>query len=223
MPLVERCGPGVILGTSVYGGFVMKASYFWRRMPRVFMLATGLVLIFSLGAVAFANGNSNGTVFYGCLNTFTGALLKVNTKAPPKCGWGEQNVTWNQTGVQGQQGPEGKSAYQVWLDAGNQGTEQDFFDSLKGADGTNGVSGREVQREPYSIAPGDELTLSVQCTGDKKPLSGGVNAARDVLVFRSQPTATGWEATILNENDPLAEPGTTRNGNIYVICASVSN
>lgn len=28
-------------------------------------------------------------------------------------------------------GPEGDSAYQVWLDQGNSGTEQDFFDSLK--------------------------------------------------------------------------------------------
>jgi hypothetical protein len=29
----------------------------------------------------------------------------------------------------------GKSAYQVWLDAGNIGTQQDFLDSLKGAVG----------------------------------------------------------------------------------------
>ena len=35
-------------------------------------------------------------------------------------------------------GPEGDSAYQVWLDAGNTGSVQDFLDSLKGADGTVG-------------------------------------------------------------------------------------
>jgi hypothetical protein len=28
----------------------------------------------------------------------------------------------------------GKSAYQIWLDNGNEGTEQDFLDSLKGND-----------------------------------------------------------------------------------------
>ncbi|HOV69406.1 MAG TPA: hypothetical protein PLZ84_03680, partial [Clostridia bacterium] len=33
-------------------------------------------------------------------------------------------------GVQGEQGPPGKSAYEVWLDAGNTGTETDFFNSL---------------------------------------------------------------------------------------------
>lgn len=43
------------------------------------------------------------------------------------------------TGVKAE-GGSGKSAYQVWLDAGNTGTEQDFLDSLKGADGNNGVS-----------------------------------------------------------------------------------
>lgn len=37
----------------------------------------------------------------------------------------------NGTGVEGK---EGKSAYEVWLGQGNSGTEQDFLDSLKGAD-----------------------------------------------------------------------------------------
>jgi len=52
-----------------------------------------------------------------------------------------QNGNWfvdgNDTGIQaeGQPGQEGKSAYQIWLDAGNTGTEQDFLDSLQGTDG----------------------------------------------------------------------------------------
>ena len=29
-------------------------------------------------------------------------------------------------------GTDGKSAYQTWLDLGNEGTEQDFIDSLGG-------------------------------------------------------------------------------------------
>lgn len=32
-------------------------------------------------------------------------------------------------------GDTGKSAYQIWLDEGNEGTEQDFLDSLEGVDG----------------------------------------------------------------------------------------
>lgn len=35
-------------------------------------------------------------------------------------------------------GPEGKSAYQVWLEAGNKGTEQEFLKSLEGTEGSPG-------------------------------------------------------------------------------------
>ena len=45
-------------------------------------------------------------------------------------------------GIDGQDGADGKSAYQIWLDEGNVGTEQDFLDSLKGADGRNGIDGK---------------------------------------------------------------------------------
>lgn len=42
---------------------------------------------------------------------------------------------------QGQKGDQGDSAYQVWLKAGHQGTEQDFFNFLKGATGERGFRG----------------------------------------------------------------------------------
>ena len=47
-----------------------------------------------------------------------------------------------QDGINGQDGADGKSAYEIWLDEGNQGTEQDFLDSLKGVDGQDGIDGR---------------------------------------------------------------------------------
>ena len=47
-----------------------------------------------------------------------------------------------QNGTDGLNGTDGKSAYQIWLDEGNIGTEQDFLDSLKGADGRNGIDGK---------------------------------------------------------------------------------
>ena len=37
----------------------------------------------------------------------------------------------------------GKSAYEVWLDQGNTGTEQDFLDSLRGEDGKDGADGKD--------------------------------------------------------------------------------
>ena len=44
-------------------------------------------------------------------------------------------------GDPGDPGADGDSAYQVWLDEGNTGTEQEFLDSLKGTDGTPGADG----------------------------------------------------------------------------------
>lgn len=38
-------------------------------------------------------------------------------------------------------GADGKSAYQIWLDAGNTGTEADFLASLKGEKGEKGATG----------------------------------------------------------------------------------
>ena len=34
-------------------------------------------------------------------------------------------------GIQGPQGPAGKSAYDIWKEAGNQGSKEDFLNSLK--------------------------------------------------------------------------------------------
>jgi hypothetical protein len=41
----------------------------------------------------------------------------------------------------GEDGDDGDSAYQIWLNLGNVGTEQDFIDSLAGEDGDDGVDG----------------------------------------------------------------------------------
>lgn len=51
-----------------------------------------------------------------------------------------QNVG-NIQGPAGQDGAEGKSAYQVWLDAGNTGTEAEYLASLKGEKGDTGPRG----------------------------------------------------------------------------------
>jgi hypothetical protein len=47
------------------------------------------------------------------------------------------------SGVDGADGTAGASAYQLWLDLGNSGTEADFIASLAGAAGSDGVDGSE--------------------------------------------------------------------------------
>jgi hypothetical protein len=44
----------------------------------------------------------------------------------------------NKAGGQGEKGDDGKSAYEIWLEQGNEGSEQDFLDSLKGDQGEKG-------------------------------------------------------------------------------------
>ena len=51
-------------------------------------------------------------------------------------------------GVKGERGDEGKSAYEVWLDQGNTGTEQDFLDSLQGEQGPQGIQGPQGEQGP---------------------------------------------------------------------------
>lgn len=41
----------------------------------------------------------------------------------------------------------GKSAYEIWLEQGNTGTEQDFLDSLNGKDGYTPVKGTDYFTE----------------------------------------------------------------------------
>jgi len=53
-------------------------------------------------------------------------------------------------------GVQGLSAYETWLSLGNTGTEQDFIDSLKGADGAQGPQGEQgVQGETGPQGPAD--------------------------------------------------------------------
>ena len=46
-------------------------------------------------------------------------------------------------GKDGYQGSDGKSAYQIWLDAGNTGSEEEYLASLKGKDGQDGQPGKD--------------------------------------------------------------------------------
>ena len=50
-------------------------------------------------------------------------------------------------------GPAGKSTYELWLELGNEGTIQDFIDSLVGPQGDPGDSAYEVWRDQYMHDP----------------------------------------------------------------------
>ncbi len=58
----------------------------------------------------------------------------------------------------GGQGKDGKSAYQIWLENGNTGTEKDFLNSLKGEQGLQGNNGKDGISVTHSW---DDTTLIV--------------------------------------------------------------
>src|SRR5690625_7512372 len=55
-------------------------------------------------------------------------------------------------------GPEGASAYEVWLAEGNTGSEQDFLDSIKGAAGPAGTQGPQGPQGATGPAGADGAT-----------------------------------------------------------------
>ena len=69
-------------------------------------------------------------------------------------------------GTDGTDGTDGDSAYQVWLDEGNSGSEQDFLDSLKGGTGDDGKSfSAEIDRPiVYKTSAGGTLTANNNAT-----------------------------------------------------------
>ena len=86
---------------------------------------------------------SNGSSF--AISPTFDYFLPANTKFAFRCvlggNGGSQTIINATFATAGAIGPEGDSAYQVWLSQGNSGTEQDFLDSLKGNQGDPGNNG----------------------------------------------------------------------------------
>jgi hypothetical protein len=61
-------------------------------------------------------------------------------------------------GQSGVDGTNGLSAYEIWLDLGNTGTEQDFIDSLTGPEGPQGTQG--PQGDPGTTSGGSSISNS---------------------------------------------------------------
>lgn len=124
----------------------MRDSWRFRlpRAPKMAIIGTSMLVVgLMAGLLGGAALAATDTKFYGCLNEFTGALLKVNTKAAPKCGWGERNVEWNQQGVPGPVGPQGDTGPEGPKgDTGPQGPKGDMGpQGPKGEPGPPGPKG----------------------------------------------------------------------------------
>jgi hypothetical protein len=74
----------------------------------IFSAGIAAVLVGSAGTALAVSGSSASPVFSGCISGTNRALVNVHKAATVKCGKGETEISWNQTGPQGPQGPPGK-------------------------------------------------------------------------------------------------------------------
>ena len=138
--------------------------------------------------------------------------------------------------VTGPQGPVGKSAYQVWLDQGNEGTELDFLDSLQGTNGLNGEIGPAGATGPKGDTGETGATGATGAAGTARPVafftgaqwnpnppySGAVTSLMDqrLLQFGAIPFPTGRYLAKLSMqigwNAGAAGPN-VREGNAWLI------
>lgn len=83
-------------------------------------------------------------------------------------------------------GQNGKSAYEIWLEAGNTGTKDDFLNSLKGTNGNPGLPGKDASTEgAYEML----LGLNVYCENStpNEVLKGLIRGLGDVIKKQPKP------------------------------------
>lgn len=117
-----------------------------------------------------------------------------------------------QTGLIGSIGPQGKSAYQTWLDNGNTGAEQDFLDSLVssvagpvGATGAQGVQGSvgATGQQGVKGETGSDGPQGVQGVA-------GVQGIQGVQGLTGDTGPSGHSPVITLEGDQLVIDGVTQ-------------
>ena len=83
-------------------------------------------------------------------------------------------------------GQNGKSAYEIWLEAGNTGTKDDFLNSLKGTNGSPGLPGKDATVDgAYEML----LGLNVYCENatPNEVLKGLIRGLGDVIKKQPKP------------------------------------
>lgn len=102
----------------------------------------------------------------------------------------------NQGGGSGEKGEDGKSAYEIWLEQGNSGSEQDFLDSLKGEKGDQGEKGADGERGEQGSQgekgeKGDKMTYDDLTEAEKNDLASRVPVDLSEYAKKSEiPTKT---------------------------------
>jgi hypothetical protein len=149
-------------------------------------------------------------------------------------------------GKDGAPGLDGKSAYQLWLSEGNQGSLGDFMGSLKGEKGAPGLDGKDgapglqgeqgpqgpkgepgivsmqVREGNLTTIPGkSDITVEVMCNPGERAMSGGyIASSNSINSFKNAPMTEG--ALTPKGWSVTASNSTGNAGNIkaYVVCSA---
>lgn len=115
-------------------------------------------------------------------------------------------------GPQGPQGPAGDSAYEIWLNEGHTGTEEDFLNSLKGETGPAGPQGPQgVKGETGSTGPQGE-------TGPAGPQGPqGIKGETGSQGPQGEAGAAGAKGETGNGIDNIEKTGTSGKVDTYTI------
>ena len=126
---------------------------------------------------------------------------------------GSSNTT---DGIDGTNGTDGKSAYQIWLDLGNTGTEQDFLESLKGTDGSDGTNGSDGQ-DGTSGTDGTDGTTSLvnytfepigaNCQASGSRVEVGLDLNKNNVLDLDEVTETSYLCNGINGNGTTGAAG----------------
>ena len=106
------------------------------------------------------------------------------------------------TGAPGPTGDAGKSAYQLWLDAGNSGTPNDFLVSLIGATGAQGPAGAQGPEGEAGVAglSAYEVWISIGNTGSETDFFNSLAGIPGTNGTPGAPGSSAYEIWIANGN-----------------------
>jgi hypothetical protein len=116
----------------------------------------------------------------------------------------------------GARGKEGKSAYEIWLDLGNEGTEQEYLASLKGDKGETGNGIASIVLTAGNHAAGTTDTYTITFTSGATTTFGVYNGANGVTIVNDLTTGGADKAL-------SAEQGKALSTSISELTADLSN
>ena len=120
-------------------------------------------------------------------------------------------------GTQGAQGTDGKSAYDIWIDLGNNGTENDFINSLKGEKGNNGNNGKSAYEQWLDLGNIGSEEDFIESLKGNSGYSPQIEVFKNVATWIVRNSIAGNTA-YYNNDSSLTQFDLTNRDKVAVIC-----